>query len=134
MPFVDEVFRQLDCEIEWHVSEGHSITPVETVATVTGPARKVLLGERVALNILARCSGIATKSVPHTLSSVLPPLHTDQRHQIVVPPRPPPQSRIQKHPRRHPQNHTRLPARRKVRHAHRRLRHPPPRPLNHDHA
>ena len=27
-----------------------------------GPIRKILLGERVALNILARCSGIATKS------------------------------------------------------------------------
>lgn len=32
------------------------------VATVTGPTRKLLLGERVALNCLARCSGIATKS------------------------------------------------------------------------
>ena len=32
------------------------------VATVTGPTRKLLLGERVALNTLARCSGVATKS------------------------------------------------------------------------
>lgn len=32
------------------------------VATVTGPARGLLLGERVALNTLARCSGIATAS------------------------------------------------------------------------
>ena len=31
-------------------------------ATVRGPIRKILLGERVALNILARCSGIASKS------------------------------------------------------------------------
>jgi nicotinate-nucleotide pyrophosphorylase (carboxylating) len=29
---------------------------------VRGPIRKILLGERVALNILARCSGIASKS------------------------------------------------------------------------
>jgi len=29
---------------------------------VRGPIRKILLGERVALNTLARCSGIATKS------------------------------------------------------------------------
>lgn len=32
------------------------------VATVTGPVRKLLLGERVALNTLSRCSGVATKS------------------------------------------------------------------------
>ncbi|KAJ4857048.1 hypothetical protein T069G_07945 [Trichoderma breve] len=32
------------------------------VATVTGPARGLLLGERVALNTLARCSGVATQS------------------------------------------------------------------------
>ncbi|KAH6637790.1 Quinolinate phosphoribosyl transferase [Boeremia exigua] len=31
-------------------------------ATVRGPVRNLLLGERVALNTLARCSGIATKS------------------------------------------------------------------------
>ena len=32
------------------------------VATVSGPTRMLLLGERVALNTLARCSGVATKS------------------------------------------------------------------------
>lgn len=48
--------------VEWHVSEGESITPIKQCATVRGPVRKILLGERVALNILARCSGIATKS------------------------------------------------------------------------
>ena len=32
------------------------------VATVTGPTRKLLLGERVGLNALARCSGVATRS------------------------------------------------------------------------
>lgn len=53
--------------IEWHVSEGHTLPetskkqPVHC-ATVHGPIRKILLGERVALNILARCSGIASKS------------------------------------------------------------------------
>ena len=35
---------------------------MKQVARVTGRARYILLGERVALNILARCSGIATKS------------------------------------------------------------------------
>lgn len=32
------------------------------VAKVKGPARNLLIGERTALNTLARCSGIATKT------------------------------------------------------------------------
>ncbi|KAL9076360.1 MAG: hypothetical protein Q9161_001076 [Pseudevernia consocians] len=62
VPFFDEVFRQLDCTVEWHISEGRSFTPITHCATIRGPVRKILLGERVALNTLARCSGIATKS------------------------------------------------------------------------
>ncbi|PYH41120.1 nicotinate-nucleotide diphosphorylase (carboxylating) [Aspergillus saccharolyticus JOP 1030-1] len=70
VPFFNEVFAQLGCTVEWHLPEGspitttgHSRDPIKThCATVRGPIRKILLGERVALNILARCSGIATKS------------------------------------------------------------------------
>ncbi|KAN0082080.1 Quinolinate phosphoribosyl transferase, C-terminal domain containing protein [Elaphomyces granulatus] len=62
VPFFDEVFVQLGCSVEWHVQEGETIDPIKHCATVRGPIRKILLGERVALNILARCSGIATKS------------------------------------------------------------------------
>ena len=62
MPFFDEVFAQLGCSVTWHVAEGASLTPVAHCATVRGPARQVLLGERVALNALARCSGIATRT------------------------------------------------------------------------
>jgi len=69
VPFFDEVFRQLDCSVEWHISEGSSFSPVHHCATVRGPVRKILLGERVALNTLARCSGVATKSA-HLLSLV----------------------------------------------------------------
>lgn len=65
-PFVDEIFRQLDCTVEWHAKEGDHIDTTGKgkvkVATVKGPTRKLLLGERVALNTLARCSGVATKS------------------------------------------------------------------------
>lgn len=49
--------------VEWHVKEGESFKPIKHCATVRGPVRKLLLGERVALNTLARCSGIATKYV-----------------------------------------------------------------------
>lgn len=61
-PFVTEIFAQLDCTVEWHVEEGDVFEPVKHIATVTGKARHLLIGERVALNLLARCSGIATKS------------------------------------------------------------------------
>jgi len=50
--------------VEWHLHEGCSFSPSQGpthIATVRGPVRKILLGERVALNALARCSGIATK-------------------------------------------------------------------------
>ncbi|KAF8591486.1 nicotinate-nucleotide diphosphorylase [Ramaria rubella] len=62
VPFVDEIFSLLGCQVEWHMHEGDTFTPVKHVATVRGKARLLLLGERVALNVLARCSGIATKS------------------------------------------------------------------------
>jgi nicotinate-nucleotide pyrophosphorylase (carboxylating) len=48
--------------VEWHYPEGSLLTPITHVATVTGPARSILLGERVALNTLARCSGISTQT------------------------------------------------------------------------
>lgn len=52
--------------VTWHLAEGAAVLPTPNnpkikVATVTGPARCLLLGERVALNTLARCSGIAWK-------------------------------------------------------------------------
>lgn len=68
VPFFDEVFRQLDCTVTWHYNEGDWLGSPDgsavkiAVATVTGASRKILLGERVALNTLARCSGIATAS------------------------------------------------------------------------
>ncbi|KAL9096409.1 MAG: hypothetical protein Q9165_001406 [Trypethelium subeluteriae] len=64
VPFFNETFRVLGCQVEWLVKEGELIEGEgkKHVATVRGPARKILLGERVGLNILARCSGIATQS------------------------------------------------------------------------
>ncbi len=68
VPFFDEVFRQCGCRVSWHYAEGTQLDPSKeaggrtNVAKVTGPTRKLLLGERVALNMLARCSGVASKS------------------------------------------------------------------------
>lgn len=71
VPFVNEVFAQCGCKVEWHADEGSHIGAQRNVgahvgnakiATVTGPARGLLLAERVALNVLARCSGVASVS------------------------------------------------------------------------
>lgn len=64
VPFFEEVFSQCGCKVEWHAQEGTEISAGNKTkcATVSGPVRGILLGERVALNILARCSGIATRS------------------------------------------------------------------------
>ncbi|KAF8351593.1 Quinolinate phosphoribosyl transferase [Amanita rubescens] len=61
-PFFTEIFAQLGCDVEWHLNEGDTFQPVKHIATVRGKARHLLLGERIALNLLARCSGIATRS------------------------------------------------------------------------
>lgn len=61
-PFVDMIFSELNCEVMWGVEEGQLLTPdpVQEVARVTGPANKLLQGERTALNVLTRASGIAS--------------------------------------------------------------------------
>ena len=66
VPFVDEVFRQVGgCTVTWHRAEGSVITEADArakrcVATVAGPADRLLQGERTALNVLSRASGVAT--------------------------------------------------------------------------
>jgi nicotinate-nucleotide pyrophosphorylase (carboxylating) len=40
--------------------DGDRVTPKTTIAIVSGPARSLLTGERVALNILQQLSGVAT--------------------------------------------------------------------------
>lgn len=66
MPFFDGAFSQAGCTVKWNLKEGEVVdsgsTGMLAEAIVTGPIRKLLLGERVALNTLSRCSGIATKS------------------------------------------------------------------------
>ncbi|KAI9330151.1 Quinolinate phosphoribosyl transferase [Zopfochytrium polystomum] len=68
VPFFDEVFRQVGCTVTWHQAEGSVVDPSTSangrvaVATVRGKARHLLLGERPALNMLARASGIATRA------------------------------------------------------------------------
>ncbi len=58
----EEVFRVLDHNCLWEatVEDGAEIASGSTLAVVTGEARALLAGERVALNFLQRLSGIAT--------------------------------------------------------------------------
>jgi len=62
IPFFNAVFEELNCTIEWNYTEGTYIQAPAVVAIVKGPVRNLLLGERTALNILSRASGIATAS------------------------------------------------------------------------
>lgn len=62
MPYVQEVFAQVDpaVEIEVFKKEGSKVKSGSVLAELSGKTRSLLLGERVALNILQRVSGIAT--------------------------------------------------------------------------
>jgi len=57
-----EVFKQVDKRIKFSfkVKNGSKVNKGKVVAEVSGPARGILIGERVALNFLQRLSGIAT--------------------------------------------------------------------------
>jgi nicotinate-nucleotide pyrophosphorylase (carboxylating) len=53
------VFAELGARLEPLAADGQAVEP-GPVARVSGPARGVLTGERLALNVLGRLSGIAT--------------------------------------------------------------------------
>lgn len=57
------IFEYLDAALEWTelVSDGAVVEP-SPVARLTGRARAILAGERLALNLLGRLSGIATRT------------------------------------------------------------------------
>jgi len=62
LPVVAAVFAQVDARIlvEPLVAEGAHVTPGELLARLRGPYASLLRGERVALNLLQRLSGVAT--------------------------------------------------------------------------
>ncbi|MGA7614879.1 MAG: carboxylating nicotinate-nucleotide diphosphorylase [Thermoanaerobaculia bacterium] len=62
MPFVRAVFATLDsaADVETMVDEGGTLEPGTTVARISARVRALLAGERTALNLLQRASGIAT--------------------------------------------------------------------------
>jgi nicotinate-nucleotide pyrophosphorylase (carboxylating) len=56
------VFARVDpaVRLEWRVGDGARVAPGQVLAVAVGPARAILVAERVALNFLQRMSGIAT--------------------------------------------------------------------------
>jgi nicotinate-nucleotide pyrophosphorylase (carboxylating) len=60
--WVTETFAQLDKDIQlhWYVKDGDALRANQPIARVSGNARRILTGERTALNFLQALSGTAT--------------------------------------------------------------------------
>jgi nicotinate-nucleotide pyrophosphorylase (carboxylating) len=79
LPAVETVFRKLSSglDIGAHARDGVAVAANSALLTISGPARAILAGERVALNFLGHLSGVATatnafvKEVAHTNTRVV---------------------------------------------------------------
>jgi len=62
LPLAEAVFRAVEPALHWEqaLQDGAALAPGAVAATVTGEARRLLRGERIALNFLQRLSGVAT--------------------------------------------------------------------------
>lgn len=62
LDFARIAFHLIDPAIRFQVAltDGSRLKPGDLIATVTGPARGILTGERVALNFLSHLSGVAS--------------------------------------------------------------------------
>lgn len=59
---IREVFRQVGANVEISVEDGKPFAGGEVLATISGSARAVLRGERIALNFAQRLCGVATST------------------------------------------------------------------------
>ncbi len=62
LPLAEAAFRAIDPSVSFHaeIGDGARLAPGTVVARIAGPARAILIAERVALNYLGHLSGIAT--------------------------------------------------------------------------
>jgi nicotinate-nucleotide pyrophosphorylase (carboxylating) len=62
LDLVEEVFARLsqDVRVRPRLKDGDTVAPGDLVLTADGPTRALLTGERTALNLLQRLSGVAT--------------------------------------------------------------------------
>jgi nicotinate-nucleotide pyrophosphorylase (carboxylating) len=65
------VFQELDCDLQFvaHVEEGESLQQGTVIAEVSGRTQPILKGERLALNLLQRLSGIATMTQAYVIAA-----------------------------------------------------------------
>lgn len=65
--WVDETFRQLGGvdKIEWHVKDGDRVAADTVLVSLEGNTRRLLTGERTALNFLQLLSGTATTAAEY---------------------------------------------------------------------
>ena len=63
----DETFRKLDpgIVVVWRAADGDSVDRHQVLCSLRGPARAMLTGERVALNLLQTLSGTATAAAAY---------------------------------------------------------------------
>jgi nicotinate-nucleotide pyrophosphorylase (carboxylating) len=66
-----EVYRQVDpaVVVTWECVDGAPVDAGSTVGTVSGCLRSILAGERVALNFLMHCSGVASLTLRYVRSA-----------------------------------------------------------------
>jgi nicotinate-nucleotide pyrophosphorylase (carboxylating) len=62
LPVLEEVYRQVDplVDVDPLAVDGDTVEAGGAIATMTGPAASILLGERVALNFMQRLTGVST--------------------------------------------------------------------------
>ncbi|MDJ0599789.1 MAG: carboxylating nicotinate-nucleotide diphosphorylase [Crocosphaera sp.] len=68
LPIAGRVFQLLNTQVEFTamVAEGETVKTGQVLATLNGPLNALLTGERVALNLAMRLSGIATMTRQYT--------------------------------------------------------------------
>jgi nicotinate-nucleotide pyrophosphorylase (carboxylating) len=68
LPAVEATYRRVGpgINITPHQNDGQALQPGSVIATITGPIRTLLSGERTALNFLQRLSGVATLTKRYT--------------------------------------------------------------------
>lgn len=58
---VDALAKELNLQVEWHFKEASNLQKGQTVGIIRGKLSNILSMERLALNLLTRLTGIATK-------------------------------------------------------------------------
>ena len=96
--WVDETFSQLGGlkRTTWHVKDGDKVTAGTRLVDFAGNSRRLLTGERTALNFLQLLSGVATKSAEYAdlvkdedvkildTRKTIPGLRTAQKYAVAV--------------------------------------------------